>query len=348
MPIIGLDFEPHGFKAIEIEKRRKENLVLRYGDYDIQKSGDISDDEYAQYLKSFFSEIGFSTPNVVLGLDSRNVFLRVIEIPYMSDRDLGNSIKFEAEQYIPLPLDQVELSYQRLDTGNNKDKKNTGDKINVQIVAAQKKHLERYISILQKANLTPKAIEPEALAVKRSLIDDTINGTTKEIEDTIILDIGKAGSMISVISGGEVRFTRATLIAGDMITKALKEKINLTDQEAEEYKMAYGMEEQHFDGKMFNTIKPIMDLLLSEIKRAIIFFTNSERDANIKRVIITGGTALLPGVLVYLANNLEFEVQLGNPLRNISFSEKKPFMKKLDANKANLYSVAIGLALKEI
>ncbi len=340
MPIIGLDLGEHSFRAIEIEKKKGINTILNFGHFENPRlskgSMEENKDVYIRALKDFFSEIGFSTPEVVVGLSESSIFMRILKFPNLNDKDLSTAIQHESEQYIPIPLDQVNMSYQKLNATPD------GKMINVQLVAAKKQKLEEYVGIVRSAGLVPKAMEPETLAISQALIDpdDQIG--------TVILDIGFTNSIIVVVQEGFVQFTRTIPIGGELITKAIQQKLNLEYIQAEEYKKVYGMDQSHFDGKIYEVIKPMIDNIIAETKRATIFFTNSNPNANMKRVVITGGTALMPELLVYLINNLDMEVAVGNPLKGLVFSPKAESKRNILSEYANMYATAIGLALKKV
>ena len=121
MPIIGLDLGEHSLRAVELENKKGSYTVTNFGHFENpqlarSKIGEKKD-TYIAALKNFFTETGFSTPDVILGLTDTNVFMRVIKLPKMDDADLKNTITFESEQYIPLPLKDVNLSYQKLEGG---------------------------------------------------------------------------------------------------------------------------------------------------------------------------------------------------------------------------------------
>jgi type IV pilus assembly protein PilM len=100
------------------------------------------------------------------------------------------------------------------------------------------------------------------------------------------------------------------------------------------------------EGKVYDVLKPITDNLIMEVKRASVFFTKHSPSATIKRVILSGGTALMPGLLSYIANNLDMEVQIANPLKNMVISPKLEKQKASLVEHAATYSTAIGLAMK--
>lgn len=343
MPIIGLNIGKRSFRAVELESKKDKLILNNFGTYinpRISSDPSTPDDLklVSSSLEEFFSETGFSTSDVVLSIDETHVFMRIIKLPIMSDKELKSSIKYEAEQYIPLPLDQVNVSYQKLDPDFSEK-----GKMSVQIVAARKDIVEKYVEILKRAKLMPRAIEPETIALGRAL------GDTKEAPSgTMILEMGYGSSLIVVCYGGFVRFTRAIPIGGDVITKTIMQNLNLDLDQAEEYKKAYGLDDFQGEGKVAQVVKPIIDNLILEVQRASVFFTNHNPSANIKRVILSGGTALMPNLVSYIANKIDLEVILANPLNNIEISPKLEKQKQQLIEEAPIYSSAIGLALRKI
>lgn len=343
MPIIGLDLGKNNFRAVEMENNKGKITLLKYGIYENPKiniEGDNKEDlvNYANAVREFFSETGFTTQNVVTALPEHQVFMRVIKMPLMNDKDLDNSIRFEAEQYIPMPLKEVNLSHQKIDP--DLDDKN---KINVLLVAAKKSILEKYVEILRMAHLTPKGMEPEALSVGRILGD-----SEERPSASIIIDIGVSSSLIIITYRGYVRFTRSIPFGGDILTRSIQQSLGLDYNQAEEYKKAYGLDPNHAEGKIFNILKPMFDNVVMEVKRSKIFFTSHNPNVNINRVILCGGTALMPGILFYMATNLDSEVELANPWRNILISNKYESKKDYLYEHGPIFSTSVGLAMKEV
>jgi type IV pilus assembly protein PilM len=341
MPVIGINLGKSSIRAVELDKKKDGIVVTNFGSYDNPRlnleSKDRADlDVFAASLKNFISEVGFSTPNIVIGLSESSIFMRVIKLPVMSEKELSTSVKYEAEQYIPLPYDQIKLSYKQLDPDFTEK-----DKVNVQIVAARKDVLDNYVEIAKKAGLIIKAIEPETIALGRVLGD-----TPESPMGTMLLKLGYSGTLIVVVYGGHVRFTRAISIGGDSLTKAIQQGLGLEFNQADEYKKVYGMDKFQAEGKVYDVLKPITDNLIMEVKRASVFFTKHSPSATIKRVILSGGTALMPGLLSYIANNLDMEVQIANPLKNLIISPKLEKQKASLIEHAASYSTAIGLAMK--
>jgi type IV pilus assembly protein PilM len=343
MSIIGLDLGSHSIRAVELENARGNITLKKFGIYEnpkisLEENTKDSIHEYASAIKHFFSDVGFSTPNVVAALPESDVFTRVIKIPQMSEKDLKSSIAYEAEQYIPLPLKDVTYDFQLMDNDPLER-----EKMNVLLVAAKKDILNKYVSILRAAKLVPKGLEPETLAMGRTLGD-----TEQRPSASVIVNLGASSSEIIVTYKGFVRFTRSISIGGVALSRAVAQNLNMEYAQAEEYKVTYGLDSSQASGKVFNALKPVFDNIISEVSRSRVFYTTHNPNVIINRVILSGGTALMPGLLFYMANNLDLEVELANPWRNIVFSEKLAAKKDQLAAQGPLFVIPVGLALKEL
>jgi len=340
--VLGLDLGRHTFRAVEIERSKKGLMLIRSGIYDNPKINleDPSKNalkEYSHAIRDFIHDSSFSTSKVVLALEEKEIFMRVINVPQMSDKELRSSITFEAEQYIPLPLKEVNLSYQKLDIPTSEK-----GRISVQLVAAKKAVIEKYIGIVKDAKLTPVGIEPEALAIGRALASDNNN------EANLILHLGFHKSLIIITLKGFVVFTRTLSVGGDAMTRTIEQNLSLDYMQAEEYKKAYGLNEDQAEGKIYASLKPMFENIISEVGRAQVFFTTHHPNVNINRVVLSGGTALMPGILLFMANNLNLEVELANPFRDLEFSKDIENKKEWHVENGPLFAAPVGLALKEI
>jgi len=115
--------------------------------------------------------------------------------------------------------------------------------------------------------------------------------------------------------------------------------------QAEEYKKSYGLDKSRLQGKIVLALKPIFDVIVNEIKRALNFYSSRWSNMPIKRIVLTGGTARLPGIVIYLAESLGLEVQICNPWLSITKDER---IAQILAEEAPTYAAAVGLALKNL
>jgi len=210
----------------------------------------------------------------------------------------------------------------------------------VVLVIASPKNIEaKYIKLLDFVGLRPKALETEIIAVARSLV-----GNNPFSPSTLIMQFGAATTDFATVSKGLIWLTRSISTGGTALTRALAQHFNFEMNQAEQYKKIYGLTEDQLEGKVFEALKPVVDIIAGEAKRVIQAFETKYSTDPIKRVVVSGGGAKMPGLVIYLANTLGLEVQEADPWYSIV--KEKDAVPKL-AQDAPSYSVAVGLALRE-
>lgn len=341
MNFVGLDLGSYEFKAVELQKNKKgQKELVTYGSAPAPPHFLASDSEvdwaaYSEQLGKFYSEQDFTTKNVFAALPESRVFTRVITIPLMSGKELEKAMTWEAEQYIPIPLEEVSLDYQVIkDSG-------AGGKVDVLLVAAPLTLTKKYLKILGDAGLETIGLETETLAAARSLV-----GLNSSLPTTLVVSIGARTTDISIVSKGFIRFTRSISTGGEAFTRAVSQELGFEIGRAREYMASYGLEESQLEGKVMRAIKPIFDVVVSEIKRSIAYYGTHRKDDVIKRIIVSGGVANLPGVLVYLAAALNLEVQVADPWEGLVIPEK--FSREELEDAGPRFAIAVGLALKDV
>ena len=341
MNFVGLDLGSYEFKGVELKKEKggKRELVT-YSSAEAPPHFLASDSEvdwaaYSKSLEKFYGEAGFSTDKVVAALPESQVFTRMITVPRMSGKELKIAMQWESEQYLPIPLDDVSLDYKIIGGVG------AVDKVDVLLVAAPLTLTKKYLKIIGDAGLEVVGLETEALAAARSLVGPNSSSPT-----TLIVSIGARTTDISIVSGGFIHFTRSISTGGEAFARAVSQELGFEIGRAKEYMRSYGLEESQLEGKVMKAIKPIFDVVVSEVKRSIAYYTARQKDDLIKRVIVSGGVAALPGVLVYLAAALNLEVQIANPWEEFLIPEK--FGREELEDIGPRFAVAVGLALKDM
>jgi type IV pilus assembly protein PilM len=236
-----------------------------------------------------------------------------------------------------MPMKDVNLYYQVIFRSAKKD---TNSRTVVFVVASPKSLIDKYIRVLQSANLKVVAIETEVIAAARSLVTyNTFSPTT------LVIQLGASNTDYAVISEGLILLTRSIATGGNTITRLIGQNFNFETVQAEEYKKVYGVLEDQLEGKLFRTIKPVIDVIVTEAKRVIVAHETQNKQRPVKRVVITGGGARMPGIVRYFASYLGLEVAEADPWGAV---EVDPQLKQKLSAEAPFYSVAVGLALKDL
>lgn len=294
-----------------------------------------TNDAKVEAIKKVVKDSQCGSRQVIINLPESQVYTRVIEMPKMSEQEMAEAIRWQAEQYIPVPLPDVVLKHQVL---SGAQEEGDADKVNVLLVAAPNLLLNNYVSLLARAGLETIAIETEILAVARALV-----GADPFSPTTFLVHMGAEMTTMSIISRGNLALTQSISTGGQAISRAVASGLGLEMNQAEEYKQSYGLDETKLEGKVQNAIKPMVDLISSEIKKVLAFYETHGFKEPVKRMVLSGGTALMPGMVSYISANVNVEVQIGNPFLSINLTDKQ----RLEVGENGcLYAAAVGLAQK--
>lgn len=337
--LLGLDIGSKTIKAVQLDHNNGHFRLRAYGitpappkGFESEAEGDLG--ALSQTIKDLLLGIKISTSNVVCALPESAIFTRVISLPVLSDKELASAIHWEAEQYVPVPLDEVNLVWEVL------EKPKQGKSMEVLLVAAPKALTEKYIELLRTAGLKLRALETEIIAVARSLV-----GESEDSPTSLVISIGARTTDICIVNKGKMAFTRSISTGGGALARAVATGLGFDLPKAEEYKKSYGLLEGEMEGKIEAALKPVFDLIVVEIRRALAFYQKGKPGEQVKRMVLCGGSAKLPGVVVYLAQSLGLEAQIGDPWQKVEMDEET---RKALSEQAEIYAVAAGLAMRRI
>jgi len=333
----GLDIGTSSIKVVWLEKIGQAFKLLAANSISSPARGMLTEstldqDALAQAINKVQHDAKISTNKVVSALPESQIFTRVIEMPVLTDNELASAIRWEADQYLPIPANEVSLAWQVL---AKPDKVTANSRMQVLLIAAPLSLVEKHMAILTKANLKPLSVETENLAIVRALVD-------RNSPTSLILSLGAFTTDICIARSGILVSTRSIATAGSSMTRAIAAELNFELAQAEEYKKTYGLLEDQLDGKVFAAIRPVFEIIIGEIKKSMTLYQSKFTDDLVKQMIVAGGGANLPGVAIYLTRALGLEVQIGDPWFNLVENNKQA----QSAEARPVYTVATGLAKK--
>jgi type IV pilus assembly protein PilM len=256
-------------------------------------------------------------------------------MPELSEQELSAALKFEMEQYIPMPVDQVKTDWEILARKNISGKKT----MDVMIVAAPLALLQKYEKVMEMAGLYPETIETEVVSVHRALLP-LVN--TKGA--SMIVHMGTNTTSIAAIREGRIKMISSVGVGGLALTRSISIDLGIDINQAENYKKAYGLSPNAFEGKIGKILAPVLASVSSDIKKAILAYREKNNNENIDQLILSGGTALLPGFDSYLTNALSAQVVVGRSWSAYGITNVPQTL----VNEAPSYNVVMGLALRTI
>jgi len=373
---IGLEIGTSALKAVELKAGNPPSLAslalrpmppgLLQGDQVVDAAG------LADEIRALLDDAGISRRAVVTAVGNRQAITRNITLPRMTLQELGDAIHWEAERYIPFPIDEVELDWYALD---NPADLADGEEMEVVIAAARRDLLTSQVDYLRQSGLEPVVmdIKPFSLlrSLKGSLLGEHLNRTTltgerftEADEVGVVIEIGASSSTITLVRGNRVLMNRNIGVSGDDVTAAIQRMFGLDFDTAEEIKIDYAMasipteeeeellaletkHEQYTPGRVHGAVRPVLADLTNEIRRSLEFFRVQTGDADIQRVLLTGGGSKLRGLAGAISDSLGFRVELGDPWLTVTVDENR-FDRQYLESFGPEFAVPMGLALRGV
>lgn len=338
LKIIMFKKQDHAIKLVSFAKSKVPSEVLSGGQIKKEKA-------LADIIKKTLSMVKgekITTPYVIASLPEEKSFLDIIKIPQVNEKDLENTVKFEANNSIPVPIEEVSFGFEKISDQQEFGKDNLQE---ILIVATKRDVVVSYTNVLKLAGLIPLALEIEGLAVVRALVKK--DSLQKPI---LIIDLGGSRTSFLIFSGQSLRFTSTILISSRGLTEVLSQKLKISFSEAEKLKVAQGLIGAK---KHFQIMVPLLLDLVSQIRIHLGYYRSHVAKSKlsdkgvINKILLCGSGANLKGLPAFLADQLKIEVDLGNPWINI-LKEPLKTAPKLNFEKSLGFTTAIGLALKNI
>lgn len=325
--ILGIDIGTTNIKIAQITSDGDKHFLDTYGLVDVAFEIDENREDIIQQtvtiLNSLMQKAGVTSKKIVASLANSAVFTSIIEMPKMDDADLKTAVEFEAKKYVPLPMNELTLSWTVVD-------RNLEGKSTILLTAVPNSILRSYLKIFELAKLEPQALEIEALALIRSIVGD-------DKGNNLLIDIGAKTTHLNITERGNLLLTRNIPVGGETITDKISQSLRITKARAEQFKKEFGINQASI---IPETIKPILMTIKQEaIQLQSIYRARSKI---FDKIILVGGGSNLPGMIEFLSD-LGVPITKGDPLNRLTYNpELKPLLSQYSGNLA----VAIGLALR--
>jgi type IV pilus assembly protein PilM len=341
--LVGLDIGSSAVKAVELKPAGKGYKVSAFGAEPIPPDsivdGAIIDSAaVADAIRRLFDTNKIQTKEVCASLSGNAVIVKKITLPVMTDAELAESIYWEAEQYIPFDIQDVNLDYQILDPGDAANGKAT---MEVLLVAAKKEKIADYTGVIEQAGRSAVVVDVDAFALQNAF---EVNYGIEPGQVVVLLNAGASATNINILQGDQSVFTRDISIGGNAYTEALQKELNLPFEEADRLKRG-----EPVDGVTFEDARPVLravsENVMLEIQKTFDFFKATAASDRIDRIIVSGGAAKEEGFLEMLPDRFETPVELFDPFKTVAFDAKR-FGVDVVSDIAPTVAVAVGLALR--
>jgi type IV pilus assembly protein PilM len=345
--MVGLDIGSSTVKAVELTSKG------RHGEYELTRLGIaklpaeaivqgafLNSGAIAEAIREAVDNGKIKSKHVAAAVCGHSVIVKKVSLPMMTRDELEEQIRWEAEQYIPFDVNEVNLDFQIMESSGAEGQ------MDVLLVAAKKDLIDDYVQVINEAGLIPATIDVAAFAVENTF---EANYDVRPDEVVALVNIGAQVVNINIVSEGVPAFTRDITTAGNQYTEEIQKALSISFEEAERIKLGEAGpdgDQAVVPAEVEEAMQTVTDTVIGEISRSLDFFAATTADSRIERVILSGGGAKVAGFEAAFRERTGLTVETLNPLARVVPHPK------LDAEMleevAPLLGVGIGLAMRQV
>ncbi len=303
-------------KAVELGRGR-DGMVLRATGATptpagVVQEGRITDPQaVGRAIRDLLAQSGIRARQAVASVNGQVAIVREIRLPNLPPAELKQAARFEVERYLPYPI--AEVTYDTHVLGETKD--GGASRLDILVVAARTDVLTQHAAALRTAGLEPLVLDVELFALARAM---AASGASSADQVVIFIHIGAETTAIEIVSAGLPRVMRSVAFGGSTITRLLAERLGVDPDKAEGIKLessagAAGESEDPHAVQLREVVMAGLSDLTTEVRRSLDYYGGRFRGAVPERAVVTGGSAMLPGLTQYLATDLDVPVEIGDP-----------------------------------
>lgn len=335
-PVFGLDIGFSSLKVMQVGKSNHKHFVRGYGATNFDPSAIVDGvivkpEVVAKVTHDLFSHniVGeITSRRACIAVPASRTFNRAITLPAMSGKDMADAVRLEAEQYIPMPIDELYLDYGIISR--------TPKQVELLAVAVPKKIVDSYLTLARLIDIEAVLIETSIGAASRLYVQAEPSDLP-----SVLIDLGSLASDITIYDKTLV-VTGTVHGGGDSFTNLISEKLKVSPQEAHVIKTKYGLGVSKKQKEIITALTPILDQLSKEIRRMIRYYEErSNTKSKIGQVVTMGGGASMPGLSEHLTNVMRLPVRMCDPWQHLDFAGLQP----PNSIEKSMYVTVAGLAL---
>jgi len=339
--LLGVDISSSSVKIVKLSssggRYKLDNYVIRPLPPKSVVEKNISDiNAVGDAISGAVSVMKPSIKDAAVAVAGSAVITKTIEMnAALSDAELENQIIVEADQYIPYPLDEVAIDFERQQLSDRSE-----DLVEVLLAACRKENVDSRVMALEQGGLETKVVDIEAYAIERAfgLLNEQIEAY--EDQTTAIIDIGSTMTTLNVMLNGKTIYTREQVFGGNQLIEDVVRRFGLTAPEAEIAIKRGGLPEEY----EVELLLPFKDSVVQQISQTLQFFFSSSHYNDVDHIVLAGGVAAIPGLDDLVQEHLSTPVLVANPFRNLEIGSK--VNKTMLNNDAPALLIAFGLAMR--
>lgn len=330
-----LDIGTTAIRVVQLQPAGKNYSLEKYGIAPIDMRVSMSDSpgdqkRVADTILTIVNQSGIRTRNVVIGIPSDKTFATVVDVPDMARNELESSIKYQAEQYIPMNIDEAKIDWAYLGKSVNDPTKNE-----ILLTSVAKSYSEARLDMIESLGFNVIAIEPDSVALTRSLLPAGI------ADARLIIEVGDFATDIIMTYNDAPRLIRSMPVGLRTLVKAACQNLNIQENQAVQFLLKFGLQPDKLEGQVLRAVESTLDQFIGEVTKSVKFFQTKYPSVPIGSMILSDYGVTIPAFAQYMATKTGIQAQLGNPWQRVIVSSGD--QAKLQPMSAQ-FAVALGLA----
>ena len=275
-------------------------------------------------------QAGIKTKNIAIGLPARKTYTAIIEVPNAPQRELTQTVKYEADQYVPMSVDEAKIDFAVLGISPNDAKK-----AEILLSSTDNAYAESVMESVEQLGLNVIAQEPEPIAMVRALAPVGVQ------DARMIIDLGETSTDLVVMYQGSPRLVRSILGGLLSFVRTVENSLKVRDDQARQFILKFGLAQDKLEGKVFEALKSTLEGFAMEMTKSVRFFQNRYVGAQVGGIVLSGFSGIIPFMAEYIAMQTGVATTQGNPWQYVKVT---PAQQQMLLPVASEFAVAIGLA----
>ena len=341
--IVGLDIGSSSIKLLELRETKTGYQLVNFGveklpSESIVDSTVMNAPAVVTAIRKLVSAHQVKSKQVATSVSGHSVIIRKITLPLMTEEEIEGNIQWEAEQYIPFDINEVNIDYHRLEAESDDQ-----ESLDVLLVAVKRDMVNDYTAVINEAGLDPMVMDIDAFCIQNMF---EMSHEPQKGKVNALVNIGASVININIIRSGNSVFTRDMSIGGNHFTEEIQKQLNISFEEAEQLKINMGAGSER-ENEIRDVVDSISSSIALEIQRSLDFFTATSSVGHLSKVFLVGGASKTPGLKEIIENQIGIPVEPINPFNNIEINPKNFDLDHIQEF-SPMAGVSVGLALRRI
>jgi type IV pilus assembly protein PilM len=334
-----LDIGTTAIRVVQLRQSGDAWDLVKYGAVPVDiriATSDAAEDQkrLGEVLAGLISQTGISERNVVVGVPSNKMFATVVDLPDLSPQELASTIKYQAEQFIPMSVDEAKVDWAVLGKSLRDPQKNE-----VLLASVSNKFSEARLDLIESLGLNVMVIEPDSLALVRSLVPFGNH------DAHMIVDFGDFATDVVMVLDRAPRLIRSIPVGKATLVKAAEQNLNIDTNQANQFLLKFGLHPDRLEGQIIKALDAILEQFVVELNKSVKFFQSRYPNVALSSIILSGYTLSIPAFGEYIAGKTSMQTVAGNAWINVRFS---PGLRDNLLQIAPQFAVAVGLAERSL